>query len=487
MPVINTNIGSLNGVVHVGRTEKALNEASERLSSGKKLISAADDAAGLAISTRMTSQVKSLNMAVKNANDGQAMVSAVEGALDEIGNMLVRMRELSVQSISDTNSGTDRTFIQEEINQLQAEITSIASTTQFNGQNVLDGSLNSKVLQVGPNAGQTVTFSLDSVSASSLGAYTRVGAHRASLGVAANPAVNTTTDNEDITINGKGQSKVINVAAQASAQAVAAQINAESGNTGVTAKAVTYAKVLSTAATATYSVKINGTSTGNFSIGSTSVSDMVQKVNQISGTTGVTAKADAGNTFVTLTHAAGADITVENETGGSATNLDVFALQNDGVTASGAKQDLAIAGGNDATRVIGTIKFSSSNSFSLVQAGNAGLGYAASGSSALQAVSNVDVKTSAAASSSLDTIDGAIEKISSVRAGLGALQNRLDHTVNNLTNIATKTTEAVSRIVDADFAEETAKLTRAQILQQAGTAMLAQANQSKQTVLALLA
>jgi len=118
MPVINTNVGSLLGVVHVSRTEKALNEASERLSSGKKLVGAADDAAGLAISTRMTANIKSLNMAVKNANDGQAMVSSVEGALDEIGNMLLRMRELSVQSISDTNSGKDRQYLQEEINQL---------------------------------------------------------------------------------------------------------------------------------------------------------------------------------------------------------------------------------------------------------------------------------------------------------------------------------------------------------------------------------
>ena len=486
MPVINTNVGSLLGVVHVSRTEKALNEASERLSSGKKLTSAADDAAGLAISTRMTANIKSLNMAVKNANDGQAMVSSVEGALDEIGNMLLRMRELAVQSISDTNSGKDRQYLQEEINQLQTEITSIATTSQFNGQNVLDGSLNSKVLQVGPNGGQTVSFSVDSVAASVLGAYTKTANARAAIAAAATPGANSTTNAEDLTINGTGTSKTIDVAAAASAKAVAAQINGVSSETGVTATAKTYAKVASgSATTATYSVKINGTSTGNFSISSGSVGDFVTKVNQISGTTGVSASADAANTFATLYSSTGEDITLENESAG--TDLDVNAVNFDGTTAEGTQISLAATAGNDSTRVIGTIKLASSNSFSVTQAGTAALGYATSGSGALQAVANVDIKTSAKASSALETIDGAIEKISSVRAGLGALQNRLDHTINNLTNVSTKTQEAVSRIVDADFAEETAKLTRAQILQQAGTAMLAQSNQSKQSVLALLA
>ena len=486
MPVINTNVGSLLGVVHVSRTEKALNEASERLSSGKKLVGAADDAAGLAISTRMTANIKSLNMAVKNANDGQAMVSSVEGALDEIGNMLLRMRELAVQSISDTNSGKDRQYLQEEINQLQTEITSIATTSQFNGQNVLDGSLNSKVLQVGPNGGQTVSFSVDSVSASVLGAYTRTGIARAAIAVSTSAPANTTTNAEDLTINGTGSSKTIDVAAAASAKAVAAQINAVSSETGVTATAKTYAKVETTDAGATtYSLKINGTTTGNFTISATAVSDFVTKVNQITGTTGVSASADASNTFATLYSSTGEDITLEND--GAGANLDVFAVNHDGTTVSGSKQDLAATGGNDATRVTGSISLSSSNTFSVTQAGTAALGYQTSGSGTLNAVSNVDIKTSATASSALATIDGAIEKISSVRAGLGALQNRLDHTINNLTNISTKTQEAVSRIVDADFAEETAKLTRAQILQQAGTAMLAQANQSKQSVLALLA
>ncbi len=482
MPAINTNVSALHGLVNLNRAEADLNEASQRLSSGKKLNSAADDAAGLAIATRMTSQITSLNMAMKNTNDGISMLTTVESALGEISNMLQRMRELAVQSGNDINSGKDRGYLQDEINQFKTEITSISTNTEFNGSNVLDGTLSSKVIQTGMNSGQSITFSVDNVAASVLGSYTYTGTARATLAAAAAPAANSTTADADILIHGNSVSKTIDVAANDQANTVAAAINAETGSTGVTAVAKTYAKLLSTAATATYSLKINGTSTGNMSIGSASVGDAVTKINQIKGTTGVTASASSDGTFVTLYHSAGEDITVENESSG--TDLDVFALQYDGSTAQGAKQDLAAAAGNDAVKVIGNVKLSSSRSFSVTQSGTTG--YFTTGSASLSAVSNVDIKTVSGASSAIDTIDGALEKVLSMRSEVGALQNRLERVVETLTNMVTKTTEAVSRIVDADFAEETAKLTRAQVLQQAGTAMLAQANQSKQSVLALL-
>ena len=482
MPAINTNISALHGLVNLNRAEADLNEASQRLSSGKKLNSASDDAAGLAIATRMTSQITSLNMAMKNTNDGISMLTTVESALGEISNMLQRMRELAVQSGNDINSGKDRTYLQDEINQLMTEITNISRTTQFNGTNVLDGTLQTKVIQTGMNSGQSITFSVDNVASSVLGSYTLTGTARATIAAAAAPGTNSTTADADVIIHGNSVSKTLDVAAAASAKTVAAQINGVTGDTGVTATARTYAKVLSTAATATYSLKINGTSTGNMSIGSTSVGDAVTKINQIKGTTGVTATASADGTFVTLYHSAGEDITVENESAG--TDLDVFAVAYDGTTASGSKQDLAATAGNDATRVIGNIKLTSSRSFSVTQSGTTG--YFTTGSASLSSISNVDIKTVSGASSAIDTIDGALEKVLSMRSEVGALQNRLERVVETLTNMVTKTTEAVSRIVDADFAEETAKLTRAQVLQQAGTAMLAQANQSKQSVLALL-
>ena len=482
MPAINTNISALHGLVNLNRAESDLNEASQRLSSGKKLNSAADDAAGLSIATRMTSQITSLNMAMKNTNDGISMLTTVESALGEISNMLQRMRELAVQSGNDINSGKDRTYLQDEINQFKTEITSISTNTQFNGTNVLDGTLQSKVIQTGMNSGQSITFSVDSVASTVLGSYTKTGTGRASIAAAAAPGANSTSADADVIIHGNSVSKTLDVAAAATAKTVAAQINAVTGDTGVTASARSYAKVLSTAATATYSIKINGTSTGNMSLGSTSVGDAVTKINQIKGTTGVTASASSDGSFITLYHSQGENITVENESSG--TDLDVFALEYDGTTAAGAKQDLAAASGNDATTVIGNISLSSSRSFSVTQSGTTG--YFTTGSASLSSISNVDIKTVAGASSAIDTIDGALEKILSQRSEVGALQNRLTRVVESLTNMVVKTTEAVSRIVDADFAEETAKLTRAQVLQQAGTAMLAQANQSKQSVLALL-
>jgi flagellin len=430
----------------------------------------------------MTSQITSLNMAMKNTNDGISMLTTVESALGEISNMLQRMRELAVQSGNDINSGKDRTYLQDEINQFKTEITSISTNTQFNGTNVLDGTLQSKVIQTGMNSGQSITFSVDNVASTVLGSYTKTGTGRASIAAAAAPGANSTTADADVIIHGNSVSKTLDVAAAADAKTVAAQINAVTGDTGVTASARSYAKLLSTAATATYSVKINGTSTGNMSLGSTSVGDAVTKINQIKGTTGVTASASSDGSFITLYHSQGENITVENESAG--TNLDVFALEYDGTTAAGAKQDLAAASGNDATTVIGNISLSSSRSFSVTQSGTTG--YFTTGSASLSSISNVDIKTVAGASSAIDTIDGALEKILSQRSEVGALQNRLTRVVESLTNMVVKTTEAVSRIVDADFAEETAKLTRAQVLQQAGTAMLAQANQSKQSVLALL-
>ena len=482
MPVIASNLSSLYGLMYLKRGENLLEKASQRLSSGKKLNSAADDAAGLAIATRMTSQIRGLNMAIKNSSDGLSMTSTTESALVEISNMLQRMRELAVQSGNDINSGKDRTYLQDEINQFKTEITSISTNTQFNGTNVLDGTLQSKVIQTGMNSGQSITFSVDNVASSVLGSYALTGTARATIAAAAAPGANSTTADADVIIHGNSVSKTLDVAAAASAKTVAAQINAVTGDTGVTATARSYAKVLSTAATATYSLKINGTSTGNMSIGSTSVGDAVTKINQIKGTTGVTATASSDGTFVTLYHSAGEDITVENESAG--TNIDVFAVGYDGTTVAGSKQDLAAASGNDAATVIGNITLQSSRSFSVTQSGTTG--YFTTGSASLSAVSNVDIKTVAGASSAIDTIDGALERILSARSELGALQNRLERTINRLTTTVTSTEEARSRIVDADYALETTRLTKAKIMQQASTAMLAQANQSKQNILTLL-
>ena len=484
MPVIANNLSSLYGLMYLKRGESMLERASQRLSSGRKLNSAADDAAGLSIATRMTSQIRGLNMAIKNSNDGISMVSTTESALVEISNMLQRMRELAVQSSNDTNSGKDRSYLQNEINQLKTEITSISQTTQFNGTNVLDGTLSGKVIQTGMNSGQTVSVSINNVASSALGSFTYAGSTRAALTAASTPANNNTTGAEDIIIHGNSISKTIDVSANNSSKTVAAAINAVNGDTGVSAGAKTYAKLLSTASSTIYSLKINGTSTGNMSISSSSVSDAVSKINQIKGTTGVTASASSDGTYITLFHSSGEDITVENESAG--TDLDVYAVGYDGTSVSGAKQDLAASGGNDSIKVIGTLKLNSSKNFSVSQSGTAATGYFVTGSASLSSISNLYINTISGASAAMETIDGALEKVLSMRSQLGALQNRLERTVNRLTSSVVTTEEARSRIVDADYALETTRLTKAKIMQQASTAMLAQANQSKQNILTLL-
>jgi flagellin len=461
-----------------------------RLSTGSRINSASDDAAGLAIVQRMTSQINGLNMAVKNANDGISLTQSIEGALVEVVDMLQRLRELAVQSSNDTNSSTDRRYIEDEVALLKAEITRIANNTRYNGTKVLDGTFLAQKLQVGTEGGEVIDLSVSSVSADKLGQYKTVkAALNAVIGTdltTAGEAVNSVTATEIYTINGATNSKTITPTAKESAKATAAAVNAVSGDTGVTATAKTYAKFFTgDASDTTYSVKINGTTTGNFTWSATNVADAVTKINDISGTTGVTATANAGNTFITLYHSAGADITVENQSTG--TGMDIASVDHDGSTAN-TVIDIAASGGDDSVRVMGTVQFSSSESFSvsLDSGATAGNTFVVAGSGSLSTVSTINLKTQSGASSAIAVLDGAIEKVSSMRADLGAIENRLQHTVSNLMNIAQNTSDSRSRILDADYSVESANLAKAQVLQQAGTAILTQANARPQLVLQLL-
>ena len=718
--VVNTNVSSLTAQRALAFADSLQSEAMTRLSTGSKINSASDDAAGLAIASRMTAQVNGLNMAVKNANDGIALTQSIEGALVEVSDMLQRLRELAVQSSNDTNTDTDRAFIQEEVNLLIAEISRVSSNTRFNGQLVLDGTFTSRQMQVGTEGGETIAVSIDSVSANQLGAYQVVGERvEAQLGTGGGAYDNITDAGDDLIINGNSLSKTIDVAAKDSAKAVAAKVNAVSGETGVSAEAKTYALLSSEYATdQTYSVRINNKTTGSFVISNSNVLDAVDKINAISGSTGVTAGATTDNK-VRLYSADGSDILVENEstgtalrvqtvghdgesvqpskywhhalaadatnnkglgvangaytvkqlstgqeyaftlaaattqeatvaelesainsgtglsgfkvvdnpnqanassayvtasegfgafeiysgtdtsvaankqtdagyatvaqwdttnaaapahTGGETTNfilrnnstgvdynfsvtvsgtneataaqvqtglnaiselsgfvvnvtnaatttMDIWGPKDFGdfeiLTAAGGASGatyqagdlnafdvaLAAASGNDSATVQGTIALNSSKTFSVTQSDEtSGVvtdpdvatgslvndNYFVTRSSALNTVSNIDFRTQSGASSSLSVLDGAIEKISSMRATLGAVENRLDHTVSNLMNISENTEAARSRIEDADFAAESAKLAKAQVLKQAGVGMLAQANAGAQLVLQLL-
>ena len=265
----------------------------ERLSTGSKINSASDDAAGLAIVQRMSAQINGLTMAVKNANDGIAMTQSIEGALVEVTDMLQRLRELSIQAANATNTDIDRGHIQEEVNLLIAEISRISANTRYNGQKVLDGSFSNIQLQVGSESGETINFSVDSTAASELGTFKVTGDRiEAQLGNGAGSYENIVDSQDDIIINGANFSKTIDVIAGDSAKAVASKINAVSGETGVEADAKNYAHLYTSYATdETYSIKINNVTTGYFAISGSNVIDAVDKINRISGSTGVTAQA----------------------------------------------------------------------------------------------------------------------------------------------------------------------------------------------------
>ena len=330
--VVSTNVSSLTAQRALAYADSLQGEAMQRLSTGSKINSASDDAAGLAIAQRMTAQVNGLNMAVKNANDGISLTQSVEGALVEVADMLQRLRELSVQAANDTNTDIDRAAIQEEVNLLVAEISRVSSNTRFNNQLVLDGSFSNRQIQVGTEGGEEITITLDSTSANSLGAYEVTGDVIAATGGAGNGVkTNVTDDADDIIINGNSVSRTIAVALGDSAKNVAANVNAVSGETGVSATAKTYAVLYNEyASDQTYSLKINNVTTGDFVISSTNVADAIDKINAISGSTGVTASATSDNK-VRLYSNDGSDMTVENEK--SLTNLRVKTLKHDGLTA----------------------------------------------------------------------------------------------------------------------------------------------------------
>ena len=486
---INTNVMSLNSQRQLMKSQNTLATSMQRLSSGLRINSARDDAAGLAISNRMSSQIRGLSQASRNANDGISMAQTAEGSLQEATTMLQRMRDLAVQSANDTNSASDRANLQKEVVQLQQEIDRIAQTTRFNGKQLLDGTFTAQSLQIGAFASENITLSIGDSQASSIGSNELVATgtlHNAVAAAGTTPA-SVVLATEDLTVTGNLGSTTVDVAVGATAGAVAAQVNAATASTGVEATAISQATMDTFTATGTATFTLGGSSTANISVNIVSTSDLTDladAINAVASTTGVTAELGSARDAVTLISRNGDDITVTDflQTGGAA---NVQGLQADGSNA-GAAVTLT-SGGNDSTRVGGSLTFSSSETFTVTSAAAGGLFSATtSNASSLSAVSSIDIGTQNGANNALSVIDGAIQFIDNQRADLGAVQNRLESTISNLNNVSENLAAARSRVMDADFAAETATLTKAQILQQAGTAMLAQANQAPQIALSLL-
>ncbi|SER07934.1 flagellin [Amphritea atlantica] len=501
MAVINTNIASINAQNNLSKSQNNLQTSLQRLSSGLRINSAKDDAAGLAISDRMTSQIRGLNQAVRNANDGISLAQTAEGAMSESTNILQRMRELAIQSANDTNSASDRANLQKEVVQLQSELNRIADTTSFNGKNILDGTFTSGKFHVGAEADQVINVSIGSTRATSMGNYslTTGGTGSTAVAAAATAGASTTVAGEDLTISGPlgSTTTAVDVAAGDSAKTVAAKVNAVQSDTGVTAKAVSQAKITSVSA-GNVAFTLTGDTTGGAQaitangVTSTDVSALSEAINAKTGTTGITAELSSDKTSITLISANGDDIIIEGATNGAdGTNVMTVQGLNADSTNSGAAATLVDASttatNTDSTRVAGDVTFSASGTFTVTSGAAGGLFAATTANtSTLSSVAAIDISSQTGSNNALDVIDQALAFMAGQRADLGAVQNRLESTISNLSSISENVTAARSRIQDADFAAETANLTKNQILQQAGTAMLAQANTLPQGVLSLL-
>jgi flagellin len=502
--ILNTNIASLNAQNNLTGSQASLSQSLQRLSSGLRINSAADDAAGLAISQQFTTQINGTNQAVNNANDAVSETQTASGALNTIVNNLQSIRTLAVEAANGSNSASDRQALDAQVQQQIAEITQIAQQTSFNGLSVLNGSSGVTTYQVGANVGNTISINLtQGVGATQIG---QVASSTAAVGAGA------LTGNLTLAV---GTAAAVTVGASVagalpgqnagSAFAKAQAVNAAniSGLTASASTSVTEATAFSaivaptagtgatTAATAsTYNLSINGVAiyagTGNVAVGSSlSVQQVASQINLFSSQDGnVTASVAAGK--LTLTAADGSDITVVQKVTAGATSLGGTV----GAAASGSGIDTSISGG-----VTGATKLNSgsltleANSNIAVAGTDAGgnLGQTA-GSIALGSatLANQNVQTVTGANATIQAVDSALQTVSSFQSQLGAIQNRFTAAVGNLQSTAQNLTQSRSTIQDADFAAETANLTQSQVLEQAGISVLAQANQQPQLILKLL-
>ena len=503
---INTNVQSLTAQRNLSTSQSSLATSMQRLSSGLRINSAKDDAAGLSISERMSSQVRGLNQAARNANDAVSLSQTAEGALSSITDGLQRIRELSIQAANATNSASDRAALQNEVSQRIAEISRVGSQTQFNGLNLLDGSFTKQSFQVGANANQTIDIaSIGDARASALGGNVltadgtvtgNVVAASATVNGMAAAAANFTISTTDAAGSVQTTAPIAYVA-NAGANVIAGAINSAAAGAGVTAVASNSATLsgLSVGGTVSFTLNTqtnattppNGTFTAvsaNISAVVTNQSDLSSLVSAINGqqsTTGITAEfSSAGDkSSITLKTLDGRNIGIGafSVTGGASTATD---------SVSFAGSTLIEGGTVDAVKT-GTVALSSGRgAISTANAGADVCATAGTNNSSFESVAAIDISTAAGAQTALGTIDAALAQISGSRAALGAYQNRFDSVITNLQTTSENLSASRSRIQDADFAAETANLSRAQILQQAGTAMVAQANQLPQQVLKLL-
>lgn len=492
MPMnINTNIAALSAQRNLSHSQKSLSNSMERLSSGLRINSAKDDAAGLAISSRFSAQIKGMNQAARNANDGISMTMTAEGAMGQLTNNLQRMRDLAVQSANGSYNDSDRASFQNEAKQMIEEINRVAGNTQFNGTNLLDGTFNT-TLQAGTNT--TISMEIGNMSAAALGENTLATGGSISQAVAG--TTNTVTA-QTVTVTGHEGNAAVAVDSGDSAKTIAEGVNAVSARTGVRATAETTA-TLSNVSTGKVEFTLQGANDQAVTISSevTDANDLTgiaAAINAQSSTTNILAQADdKGN--LTLTESKGNDIRIGNATAGTglATAKVVGTDRFDQKTGERLGPGTSAGFGDSSaqsphtTTVGGSVRFSADASFSVAVDGAGSVLENQSQQSLTVAVAGIDLSTAEGSAAAIDAIDSAISNIAKNRAELGSVQNRFSLAIASQQDLSTNLTAARSRIQDTDFAMETATMTRSQILQQAGTALLSQANSAPQQVLSLL-
>lgn len=484
--VINTNVSALNAQRQLNRSKVGLETAMERLASGLRINSAKDDAAGLAISDRMTAQIKGMDQAVRNANDGISLAQVAEGALQESTNIIQRMRELSIQSANDSNSASDRASLQKEVNQLKLELERIATTTSFNGKNLLDGSFSSSSFHIGAFAGQSINVSINNARTSSL------GTQELNSSTAATSIQNATSGTlnqvvaSTMTIDGGFGSADITINNNESAESIASSINTAAEITGVTAQAVNFVLLdgFTSGDTITMSLKAINTDPVSISASISSTgdaTDLANAINTAGGETGITAKLNSEKNAIMLSQSSGKDIQITDATSSSG-SFNVTGVDETGAFDGTLGSAQSVGTTAASVTVGGSITFNSSRTFTISGADSV----ANPETSTLLSVATVDIGTRVGANDAISILDGALSLIADTRADLGAIQNRFSSTIANLENVSQNVSASRSRIQDADFAKESSNLAKNQILQQAGLSMLAQANASTQGVMSLL-
>ncbi|MEO8308296.1 MAG: flagellin [Pseudomonadota bacterium] len=506
---INTNVMSMNAQRNLQASQSQLATSLQRLSSGLRINSAKDDAAGLAISERFTTQIRGLTQAARNANDGISLAQTTEGALGELTNNLQRIRELAVQSANSTNSSADRAALDAEVQQRLAEIDRIAQQTSFNGQKVLDGTFGTAAFQVGANVGETISINLSSsVRTTAIGKtadYVNLTTQYSSataVGQQGTGVDGSALLSGDVKIalgSGQATTVVASVAGGGAGQSInsayakAAAINS-SGIGGLTATADTTTDLdFVTVATAQYSMSVNGVAIfTNYDGTTTNLTGtaFAAAINANSSASGVSASFDSATNRITLSAADGRDIAVSQTAGVAGTlGKGLTATNGNNNTTNDAFTALTTVAGTAVTNTFrGSIRLTAADTVTISGTTPARIGFGAGGSLALgnSALNAASVTTASNANTTITRVDAALSSVSTLRSSLGAIQSRFESTISNLQATTENLSASRSRILDADFAQETANMTRAQVLQQAGVAILAQANAAPQSVLALL-